>query len=285
MALTSLSLKILNNYRIDYNYNLLSCIRFFVIFFISYLILKFQKNSEISFTSIKNKKWFIIRISSNHLSLFFFTTSLFFIRLSTCICIFMIYPIFINIFSISIFKEKFDKKYLLACLICFIGSICFSFSEKNSVNLNPENSMNLNIFLGIFFAVISGFFSSFLSISSKILMNEMDSLKSNMLVGFYLCILGFIFSLFNFKSFLNDLTDILFIFYSVLNGIFINCAFYFFNIGIQNLEISKVSYSMYSQVVFTIIFGVVFCGENFFLLDFIGSLMILGTNIYLIYSE
>lgn len=290
-SLSAISIKILYNYKPNYNYNLFSAIRFFVIFLLSYRLLIYKGMKIESIYKVKNWKWFILRCSSNHLALLFFTLSLTFVRMSTATCVYMTYPIFTNILSIFILNEKFSSKYLVSCLFCFIGCIAFTFSEKNSnishsdssaaAALAAESELNYKIILGIFFAILDGFFSSILSISTKFLMKEMNSIQSNMYIGFYLSFVCLFFALFSFGSFMSDLFDFFFLLQSTVNGFVVYGAFHFLNEAVENAELSKTSYICYTQVIFNILFGLIFFGEAFYFFDFLGFMMIIGTNVYL----
>jgi len=285
-SLSAINIKIINNHKPNYNYNLFSAIRFFVIFFLSYRLLIFKEIKIETIYKVKNWKWFILRTCSNHFALLTFTLSLLYVRMSTAACVYMVFPIFTNILSIFLLNEKFSLKYLFACLICFCGCITFSMSERNSISdsnqdSNENRNLDFKIFLGIFFSVLDGFFSSILIISSKFLVKEMNSIQANMFIGFYLSIACFFMSLFNFKNFINDLFDLTFIFYSIINGLVVYGAFHFLNEGAENADLSKTSYISYTQVIFNILFGFLFFGEYFYFIDFLGFVMIIGTNIYL----
>jgi drug/metabolite transporter (DMT)-like permease len=203
----------------------------------------------------------------------------------------MVFPIFTNILSIFVLNEKFSSKYLVACLFCFLGCIAFTFSEKNSnishgdssaaAALAAESELNYKIILGIFFAVLDGFFSSIMSISTKFLMKEMNSIQSNMYIGFYLRFVCLFCALFSFRSFVSDLFDFFFVLQSAVNGFVVYGAFHFLSEAVENADLSKTSYICYTQVIFNILFGLIFFGEAFYFLDFLGFMMIIGTNVYL----
>lgn len=283
-SLSAISIKILNNYKANYNYNLFSAIRFFVIFLFSYRLLIHKGMKIESIYKVKNWKWFIVRTLSNHFALLFFTLSLLYVRMSTAACVYMVYPILTNILSIFILNEKFSTKCLFAFLVCFLGCITFTFSEKSS-NLHSDNAIqkefNIKIILGITFAVLDGFFSSILSISSKFLMKEMNSVQSNMYIGFYLSIGCLFTSLFSFESFISELFDFFFVLQSAINGLVVYGAFHYLNEGVENADLSKTSYICYTQVIFNILFGLMFFGEVFLFTDLLGFVMIIGTNLYL----
>lgn len=297
-SLNALTVKLLNSYKKDYNLNLFGAIRFITISYVSYLFLKY-KNQEIkSLFDIKNWKWFLIRVFSNHMALIFFTLSLFYIRMSTNACIYMVYPLFTNLLSTFFLKEKFQIKYYFACIICLIGCIFFSISEKNS-NVSSEIAITLDrstntdntsisndhlgftIFLGILCAALDGLFTSVMSISSKFLMYEMNSNQANMLIGQLLSIISLITALFSMDSFIECILDIGFILYSILNGLVTLGAFYFLNEGVENAELSKTSYVTYCQLVFSVLFGIIFFGEKLLMFDILGFSFIIGTNVYL----
>ena len=283
-SLSAISIKVLNNYKANYNYNLFSAIRFFIIFLLSYRLLIYKGFKIESIYKVKNWKWFFLRTSSNHLGLLFFTLSLLNIRLSTATCVYMVYPIFTNILSIFILNEKFSMKYLISCFLCFLACVTFTFSEKNT-NSNPDANSQIEfdfkIILGITFALLDGFFSSILSISSKFLMKEMNSIQSNMYIGFYLSIFCFFISLFSLKSFISDLFDFFFVIQSAFNGLVVYGAFHFLNEGVENADLSKTSYICFTQVIFNILFGVIFFKEAFYFTDLLGFVIIIGTNVYL----
>lgn len=283
-SLSGISIKLLNNYKSNYNYNLFSAIRFFIIFTLSYRVLVYRGIKIESVYKVNNWKWFFIRTSSNFFSLLFFTLSLRHVRMSTTACVFMVYPIFTNILSTFILSEKFSLKYLISCLVCFLGCVTFTFSERNSnshTNLNDQSEFDIKIFLGILYAALDGFFSSILSISSKFLMKEMNSYESSMYIGFYLSFVSLFLSLFDFKCFMDDLVDLLFVIQSAINGFVVYGAFHFLNEGVENADLSKTSYIWYTQVIFNVIFGLIFFGEVFYFTDLLGFVMIIGTNVCL----
>ena len=129
-----------------------------------------NKNIEIeSFFKVKNHLWLGIRLLTNYSSLFFSMIVLFYIRLSTATFLFMIYPVFTNILSVFFLKEVFRIKYLLGCIICFLGSILFLLSERNNElsnknELDNENNIDefnsqvdFKVFLGGFLPANSNF--------------------------------------------------------------------------------------------------------------------------------
>ena len=59
---------------------------------------------------------------------------------------------------------------------------------------------------------------------------------------------------------------------------------YFFNKGIQIIDLSKSSLIQYSKVVFVFILSVIFLGQKIFLTDIIGSVIIVSFMIYHIIS-
>lgn len=286
-SFSAASIKLLNNYKKNYNYNLFSAIRYLVIYILSYLLLVYKQKPIGSLFKIKNWKWFSIRVLSNYFAILFFTSALMYIRLSTATCLYMIFPIISFILAVYLLNEKFDIKYLYGCFICFLGCICFTFSESNyevsfdNNNVPDKQSLiNLGVVVGIFFGLLDGFASSLISISAKFLIGEMDTFRANLLVAFYSGMLSFICSLFNMDSFLNDIIDLKFIFYGIINGIVVFGGYHFFYEAIEYADLSKTAYINYLEGIINILYGILFFGESITFFDVFGFSLIIIPNVY-----
>lgn len=284
-CLNNVSVKIINIYKPDYSFFSFCALRNLIMIFLSYRLLIY-KNIEInSFFRIKNYKWFTIRISSNFLALFFLWISLMYLRLGTFTVVFNIYPILLNILSVIFLKEILRIKYIIGCFICFIGCSLFLISEKNdhkSAENDKDTNINFQVFIGCFCCFLCAFFYCFVTISTKYLSKDMNSLQINLYTGIYSFIIPFLFGIFfNFSKFFSDFLDLIFIVLCFVNGMFTFFAFYFVNESIENADLSKVSYLNYLQIVMGIFIGTIFFEEYFGFWDAVGFLIIMGTNIYL----
>lgn len=102
-----------------------------------------------------HSRWLLLRIISLIISNTTTVIALNFLKLEIFGLISLTLPIFVNILSTVLIKEKFHNKYLIACLICIIGGYyALKKPENNNVsNLNKEN-LDENNFLGIIFGLI-----------------------------------------------------------------------------------------------------------------------------------
>ena len=64
------------------------------------------------------------------------------------------------------------------------------------------------------------------------------------------------------------------------HGILFFCGFFFFNKGLQIIDLSKTSIIQYSKIVFVFILGTIFLGQQVFFSDILGSCIIVGFMIY-----
>ena len=108
----------------------------------------------------------------------------------------------------------------------------------------------------------------------------MDTFRANLLVAFYSGILSIVCSLFNLGSLLNDIIDLKFIYYGIINGFVVFGAYHFFCEAIEYADLSKTAYINYIEGFLNIVYGVLFFGEFFTFFDLVGFLLIILPNVY-----
>jgi drug/metabolite transporter (DMT)-like permease len=247
----------------------------FTFFALSSYYFIFKNNIKIpSIFELKNKKWFYIRIISNFLGLLTYKFSFDYIRLGLSLSLVMFAPIWGNFFSIFFFKEKFDIKYLIGCVFCLLGTYLIGLGEDKG----HDDEFNIGTLIGILFGISNSFCTATIIMSSKFLMKTYDTYELNFTLGVYIAFFAFFLSFLQFDKILYSI-NLNFIFFTALNGIVTFFAFHFSNISLKLAPYNKISYIGYTQIVFSLIAGMLLFGESLNFLDFVGSFIIIGYNV------
>ena len=195
--------------------------------------------------------------------------------MSTCQCIYGCHPIIVLLLSIVVINENFYWRYVVGMILSFIGSVIILLNE-----VNPEQrkqSDNQSIFFGCVYSIgylITLCLSKF---AQKMLCKDhMTAEVQKYYLGLFTMVQAFFFLLFNFNLGLN----LYYILYCFSNGI----VFSLMNMcniqAMNNLAISKFLPLTYFGTVFIFILGWIFLGERVYFTDIIGSLLIVGFQIY-----
>lgn len=279
-ALSTITMKMITMHRTDFSLNLFTSIRFLTLAVVALYYCRASNVYIKPIFQVENKLWFAVRISSNFISLISHMSSLTYIKLGTSACISMTFPILINLLSIYFFNEKPHIKYYISCIVCLLGCYYLTLGEASE-----DNEITIFTIFGVSLAILSSIATAFINISAKKLYDEFSLYELNLNLGIYISFLGFIFSLFEYKTFISNITDIMFIFYSMLNGFIAFYAIYYGNLASKMCDLSKISYIHYLCLIYVLIMGVVFFGEDFSFYDFLGCTLIVGTNMILTYFK
>ncbi len=251
---------------------------------ISLIAIYYNKEKLVPLNAIKIKKWFYIRIFFNYLNIIFLVCCMIYLRAATAACFSSSAPIFIILLSVCILKEKFYWKYLIGVVICFFGTSMIVLNERKNNYDNDikdstdiDNYKTLHIFYGCIFGVLHILTNSLVAVAQRIVSVEKIPFHtqfyyigvSNSFCAILYCIITFEFNFhLNFCLFgsLN-----IFLFY--LSGRYLNKA-------LENIPVSKMTPIFYVSTIVVFICGVLFLNEMIYLTDIIGSLMIVGCNVY-----
>ena len=277
LAINQLQLKTYAKwFKKEYTQNNLLFYRSFSSFAFSLFLIK-KKNQKIpKWSEINNKFWFLCRECGAYIILLFYLEMTTYFRVSTCQCIFGCHPIIVLLLSIIIINENFYWRYVIGMFLSFIGSIFILLNEVNPVQRNQSD--NQSIFGGCLYSagyLVTLCFSKF---AQKILCKDhMTPEVQTYFLGLYTMIQAFFFLLFDFNLGLNN---IYYIPYCLSNGI-IFAIMNMTNVeAMNNIAISKFLPLTYFGTVFIFILGWIVLGERVYFTDILGSLLIVGFQIY-----
>ena len=261
-----------------YTRNSLIFYRCFIITVISYFFIK-KKNLKIpELKLINNKFWFIIRSAGAYIILLLYLSLTTYFRVSTCQCVFGCHPVIVLILSIIIIKENFYWRYAIGMIICFFGSLLMIINESKPSQ--REENDNKSVFIGSIIALFYLFTVSLSKFGQKMLTKDkMEPDVQSYFFGLFTGLQGLIFMIIEWNFALN----FKYIMYCFVNGI----VFWLNNnltvVALKNLAISKYLPITYLATVFIFFLGWIFLGEKVYFSDIIGTLMILGFQLYNIY--
>jgi len=255
---------------------------------ISYYNLKQDNQEVLDYNEIKNKLWFIIRMSSNFLTLILLIPALKYLRVATASTIVSMYPILTIILAVIILKEKFFWKYVAFTVIGFLCSLMMIMNDKNyqdsisednqKPNADTQNTQNTSeILLGTILGILAMLMISLNVIATKILVADKINFNNQMFyIGLSNAILGLISSIFSFYiSF-----RLSFILVCFVNSLTFYISSKFMILAFEYIDAAKTTPLAYLGIIVNFVLGVILLGEPVFLTDLIGSLVILGCNVY-----
>lgn len=260
------------------NYHTIIFYRAIPLWLFGYLLARKHNNIITPHKEIKHFLWLMVRCFGNYFGIIFWIIFVSFFRISTCQCFISCNPIVVFYMSVFFLKEKFYYRYIIGILICIIGNSIIIMNERGQTTIEKtENKNKKNIFLGILAGISHLLTVSITTFSQKILAkDQMNADEQNYYLGMYntlpalLCMI----------LILNFSFNIPYICFTISNGI----IFYIWNhctaIALKNLPLSKFIPTFYMNIIFTYIFGFIFLGEKVYFTDIIGSLMILGFQVY-----
>ena len=252
-----------------------------MLIFLSYCLGKYKtgKIYKLSELSPKMIKLILLRGNANYLSLAVWVVATKYLRVSTCQILNCLTPIIIIFLSIIFLNEKFYSRYVFGIIFGIIGSSITILNEKKATETKnkKENSGSSEILIGVFGVFCSMIFNAINNITNKKLTNNKIPVSTQLFyVGLIHSFYSFLWVLFTLDF---DYTLKYFIM-SMFHAVLFFMGNYFFNKGIQIIDLSKSSLIQYSKVVFVFILSVIFLGQKIFLTDIIGSVIIVSFMIY-----
>jgi drug/metabolite transporter (DMT)-like permease len=244
-------------------------------FSISYYLI-YRKNQTIpSLREINSKFWFICRECGAYVILFFYLEMTTFFRVSTCQCIYGCHPIIVLLLSIVIINENFYWRYVIGMLLSFFGSILILLNEVQPEQRKQND--NKSVFVGIIYAF--GYLATLCvsKFAQKMLCKDhMTPEVQTFYLGLFTALQACIFSVFDFKLGLN----IYYILYCFSNGLIFTFVNVLCSEAMNNLAISKYLPLTYFATVFIFVLGWIVLGERVYFTDILGSLLIVGFQLY-----
>ena len=275
----------------EFSLNSLTFWRSLCIFLIGYLMIlkKNERIKRINEIEKKNKIWFWLRSQGNYFLIIFWVIELGFFRVSTCQSFANCNPIIVLILSYFFLKEPFYFRYAFGVFISLIGTLMIISNEGNNNDLSNNNNLdnnndhinNINLLFGIIVASTHLTLVSFSNFGQKILCNEkMSGEVQNFYLGLLSTIPSFIVNIFQWHF---GFTNLFYVIYAFSNGILFFLANYFLAECLNYMPLNKFAPMNYLKIVFLFIFGFIILGEKVFISDIIGSMLILGFQVYNVY--
>ena len=269
--------------------------------FVGYYACK-KKNIRIhTWNDIHRKFWFLIRHFGFYLMIVLWVVMNIFFRVSTCQCIVNCNPVIILIISSFLLNEKFYPRYIVGIIVCFVGAFLIISNERKPTNVNEEenNVRNLlefilrkieekikdekenNVFYGGLAAGTHLLITSFANFGQREIAKEgISGDEQNIWMGVFNCVPAFIVMLLQGKTRLDNIKYIL---YVMTNAPIFYLANYYNAEALKYISINKLNPITYLTIVFVFILGYFLLGEKVYLTDIIGSVIIIGFQLYNIY--
>jgi drug/metabolite transporter (DMT)-like permease len=274
--------------------------------FIGYYFCK-KKNIRIhQWNTIERKFWFLVRHFGFYLMIVLWVVMNIFFRVSTCQCIVNCNPVIVLIISSFLLNEKFYPRYIVGVIVCFIGAFLIISNERKPTNINNEinennenNEMrklfefflrklqeNLekkgnNVFYGGIAAGTHLLITSFANFGQREIAKEhISGDEQNIWMGVFNCVPAFIVMLAQGKTRLGNIKYIL---YVMTNAPIFYLANYYNAEALRYISINKLNPITYLTIVFVFILGYFLLGEKVYVTDIIGSVIIIGFQLYNIY--
>ncbi len=261
-----------------------------------------KKNIRIhTWKDIHRKFWFLIRHFGFYLMIVLWVVMNIFFRVSTCQCIVNCNPVIILIISSFLLNEKFYPRYIVGIIVCFVGAFLIISNERKPTNVNEEenNVRNLlefilrrieenikdekgnNVFYGGLAAGTHLLITSFANFGQREIAKEgISGDEQNIWMGVFNCIPAFIVMLVQGKTRFDNIKYIL---YVMTNAPIFYLANYYNAEALKYISINKLNPITYLTIVFVFILGYFLLGEKVYLTDIIGSVIIIGFQLYNIY--
>ena len=246
---------------------------------ISYFLGIYQEGKILKLTELPNNilKALLIRINFNFFSMSIWVVSVRYLRISTCQIISTLSPIIIIFFSIIFLNEKYFPRYKYGIFFGIVGSAIIILNENKIPAVEEKQSKAFEIFIGVLCNFLSMITGGIEGVCNKIMAKEKTPITSQM---FYVgC--SHIFYSFLWMLITKDFDYTLKYFLMCMgHAILFFGGFFFFNKGLQIIDLSKTSIIQYSKIVFVFILGTIFLGQKVFFSDILGSSIIVGFMIY-----
>ena len=246
---------------------------------ISYFLGLYQEGRILKLTELPQNilKALLIRMNFNFFSMSIWVVSVRYLRISTCQIISTLSPIIIIFFSIIFLQEKYFPRYTYGIIFGIIGSSIVILNENKIPAVEEKESKTYEIFIGVFCNILSMITGGIEGVCNKIMAKEKTPITSQMFyVGCSHCFYSFLWMLITWDF---DYTLKYFLM-CMGHAILFFGGFFFFNKGLQIIDLSKTSIIQYSKIVFVFVLGVIFLGQEVFFSDILGSSIIVGFMIY-----
>ena len=246
---------------------------------ISYFLGLYQEGRILKLTELPQNilKALLIRMNFNFFSMSIWVVSVRYLRISTCQIISTLSPIIIIFFSIIFLQEKYFPRYTYGIIFGIIGSSIVILNENKIPAVEEKESKTYEIFIGVFCNILAMITGGIEGVCNKIMAKEKTPITSQMFyVGCSHCFYSFLWMLVTWDF---DYTLKYFLM-CMGHAILFFGGFFFFNKGLQIIDLSKTSIIQYSKIVFVFVLGVIFLGQEVFFSDILGSSIIVGFMIY-----
>ena len=222
-------------------------------------------------------------------------------RVSTCQCIVNCNPVIVLIISSFLLKEKFYPRYIVGIIVCFLGAFLIISNERKPTDVNNTNDSNnetrnlLEFFLRhleddnnrnnvLYGAMAAGthlLITSFANFGQREIAKEgISGDEQNIWMGVFNCVPAFIVMLVQGKT---RIENIKYILYVMTNAPIFYLANYYNAEALKYISINKLNPITYLTIVFVFILGYLLLGEKVYLTDILGSIIIIGFQLYNIY--
>jgi drug/metabolite transporter (DMT)-like permease len=242
---------------------------------IIYGIIKYKSIEIIDLRHLNtnSKIWLSVRTFIQFASLVFLTLCLENLRVGTANSFIAMNPAVVLILSTLILKEKFHWRYAYGFIICFTGVLLIISNDRSTNSSNSHQNSLKGVIYGIFLLISI----ALLNVSSKILNNENIGHENQCLyIGLNNLLCALIFCVIN-KHFSYSVG---YLFSIILNSSFYFTATYLIILSLKGVDLIKTTSLNYLSTVSSTFLGILVLNEKIFFTDILGSLIILGFNVY-----
>lgn len=288
----------------NYTLNTIAFYRTFPLGIAGYYLCK-KKNIKIhEWSEIKSKFWFVVRNGGFYCMVVLWVVMNIYFRVSTCQCISNCHPVLVLIISSFLLNEKFYPRYIVGIIVCFIGAYMIISNERKPTNINNDinqsnddisnirklfeiiirnldEKTNNSIFFGVIAAGCHLTISAFANFGQRELAKEgIAGDEQNFWLGVFNCIPSLFFMTIQ-RNF--GLSNIKYPLYIMTNAPIFYLANYYTSEALKFISINKLIPLNYLTIVFVFILGYFLLGENVYFTDLLGSIIIIGFQLYNIY--
>ena len=264
----------------EYSFTIWRCL---FILMVNYCLMRFKNETMTPFSQLKNNIWFWVRVIIQFVALQTMLMLISFFRVSTATCFISMAPLAIVVMSCMLLGEKFFMRYIYGIFICFGGVLLIVMNEKKEGSTGEDTKVKDSPTL---YTLVCGFLCGCAQllavavhrVSSKVLVKQKIDMNTQLMYPSFACIvLSFIFIPLCGREFK---CGFWLIFHSGLNCLIWLLSTILILVSFKGIELVKTTAIGYLNIVTVFILGVLFLGETIYLTDVLGSLLILGFNIY-----
>lgn len=264
----------------EYSFTIWRCL---FILMVNYCFMRFKNETMTPFSQLKNNIWFWVRVIIQFVALQTMLMLISFFRVSTATCFISMAPLAIVVMSCMLLGEKFFMRYIYGIFICFGGVVLIVMNEKKEGSTGEDTKVKDSPTL---YTLVCGFLCGCAQllavavhrVSSKVLVKQKIDMNTQLMYPSFACIvLSFIFIPLCGREFK---CGFWLIFHSGLNCLIWLLSTILILVSFKGIELVKTTAIGYLNIVTVFILGVLFLGETIYLTDVLGSLLILGFNIY-----